>query len=589
MVREKWVVSAKKADFNEWAEKFGISPVLARIIRNRDVSDEEELKAYLKGDINDLHSPHLLKDMDKAADILLEAVKNGEKIRVIGDYDVDGICSTFIFTKGLSILGADCDHVIPHRIHDGYGLNDSLINDAKNEGIGLIATCDNGIAAFGQIELANTLGLKVVVTDHHEVPYEETDGVRHEILPPALAVVDPKQEKCQYPFKNICGGVVVYKLMQVLCEKTGSEALKNTMEEFLEFAALSTVCDVMELRDENRIIVREGIKRMKNSRNEGLKALISVNGLDPAGLSAYHLGFVIGPCLNATGRLDSADRSIDLLMSYTKVDALSNAGELKSLNDSRKNLTASGTEKAVKYVEENHLEKDDVLVIYLPDVHESLAGIIAGRIKELYNKPVFVLTNGEECVKGSGRSIEAYDMYEALNGVKDLFIKFGGHKMAAGLSLTADNVEVLRQRLNEKSNLSEEDFCKKILIDVPMPLSFANLELAKQLNLLEPFGTGNPKPLFAEKDVRFVGCARIGKEGKYGKFTVINSAGTKDTLMYFGSLERFKEYADEKFGEGAFDKLLSGKGEMTLSIIYQLSTNSFRGKEEKQFILTNFS
>lgn len=585
---EKWFVAAKKADFDKWAKEFQISPVLARILRNRDLTEESELRMFLYGKLEDCYSPWLLKDMDKAVELILDAIAEGVAIRVIGDYDVDGICSSYILTKGLQIMGANVDTAIPHRIHDGYGLNEHLIEEAKRDGVGMIVTCDNGIAAAPQIELAASYGIKVIVTDHHEVPFTEENGVRKEILPKALAIVDPKQEKCNYPFKGICGGVVAYKLIQALVEKKESAALRNAMEELLEFAALSTVCDVMELKDENRIIVKEGLKRMQNTQNAGLRALMEVNSVQPERLSAYHLGFVMGPCLNATGRLDTAKRALELLQSMTKVDAMSAASELKALNDSRKNLTLKGVEEAEAYVQEHRLQGDAVMLIYLPDVHESLAGIIAGRIREKYNHPVFILTKGEDGVKGSGRSIEAYHMYEHMTEVKQYFTKFGGHKLAAGLSMREEDIEALRTALNANSGLREEDFIPKVHIDVPMPISYGDEALAKEFELLEPFGVGNPKPLFAQKDLCFLAGYKMGAGGSFARFKVLTPEGQPEQLVFFGDLVRFGAFLEEKFGPGSEEALYAGKGEFTISVTYQLGLNTYRGKTQVQFVMQNY-
>ncbi|MBP3206293.1 MAG: single-stranded-DNA-specific exonuclease RecJ [Lachnospiraceae bacterium] len=613
---EKWLVAAKKADFNKWATDFCIDPVVARILRNRELTDEEQVQRFLRGTLEDCHSYRLLKDMDKAVEIIDTAIGQGQKIRVIGDYDVDGICSAYILTKGFAWLGANVDTAIPHRIHDGYGLNDHLIELAKADGVELIVTCDNGIAAAGQIALAASLGIKVVVTDHHEVPYElerdpETGAeVRREILPPAAAVVDPKQKDCTYPFKGICGGMVAYKLMQALLgrrksrladeedgaskqDSASKQGVKSCdsetlLEELLEFAAFSTVCDVMELLDENRIVVKEGLKRMQHSRNLGLQALIEVNGLDPAKISAYHLGFVIGPCLNATGRLDTAKRALELLQSENKTQAMQLAAELKELNDSRKNLTAEGVEQAERYILERHMEQDKVLVIYLPDVHESLAGIIAGRIRESYNKPTIVLTKGEDGVKGSGRSIETYHMYDALTQVKDLFTKYGGHKMAAGLSLEETHVTELQRRLNENCRLTEADFVPVIHIDVPMPVDYATEQLAGQLEILEPFGVGNPKPLFAQKDLCFLTATRMGTSGKCARFGVLTPGNRRVQMVIFRNLDKFEALLVEKYGSDSVDRLYAGQGDYRLSVVYQLGLNTYRGITEKQLIIQNF-
>lgn len=615
---EKWFVAAKRADFDAWSKKFHISAVLARILRNRDLTEDAEIEKFLHGSLKDCYSPWLLKDMDRAVEHILEAIEQGTTIRVIGDYDVDGICASYILTKGLQTLGAKADTAIPHRIHDGYGLNESLIEEAKADGVGLIVTCDNGIAAAPQIALANSLGIKVIVTDHHEVPFTMEGDVRREILPDALAVVNPKQEQCTYPFSGICGGVVAYKVMAALAEKTESAALAEAMEEFLEFAAFSTVCDVMELKDENRIIVKEGLKRLRKTGNIGLRALMEVNNMEPAKLGAYHLGFVLGPCLNATGRLDTAKRALELLQSRTKVEAYEAAKELKELNDSRKNLTLKGVEEAVKYIEDNQMTGDKVMVVYLPEVHESLAGIIAGRIRERYNHPVFVLTKGEEGVKGSGRSVEGYHMYEAMTEVGHLFSKFGGHAMAAGLSMKieqenaveADCVEreeqdaqtermgadalaekkirELRRELNARCTLTEEDFVPKVHIDVPMPMEYANEQIADELELLEPFGVGNPKPLFAQKDLIFCAGYKLGANKAFARFTVQTPDGQKRKLMYFGDLEKFGAFLEQKYGEGSERALYEGRGHYAVSVVYQLGKNTYMGKTEVQYVMQNY-
>ena len=591
---EKWYVAAKKADFEAWGRMFGISPVLARILRNRDLTEEGQVRRFLQGTLEDCYSPWLLKDMDRAVTELLGAVSEGRHVRVIGDYDVDGICSSYILTKGLQLLGARVDTAIPHRIHDGYGLNDSLIQEAARDGVGMIVTCDNGIAAAPQIELAGSWGIKVIVTDHHEVPFvseraEDTgEEVRRELLPPALAVIDPKQEQCSYPFSGICGGVVAFKVMGALAERTGSRELGEAMGEFLEFAALATVCDVMELRDENRILVKEGLKRLRNTDNQGLRALMEVNGIEPERLTAYHLGFVLGPCLNATGRLDTARRALELLQSGAKSDAMSAARELKDLNDSRKNLTLSGVEQAEIYIREHQLERDKVLVVFLPEVHESLAGIIAGRVRERYNHPVFILTRGEEGVKGSGRSVEGYHMYDAMTEVKGYFTRFGGHAMAAGLSMREEDIEALRGELNRNCRLCEEDFVPRVHIDVPMPLVYADEELAGELELLEPFGVGNPKPLFAQKELIFQAGVRMGANKSFARFKVKTPEGAVKQLVYFGDLERFDSFLDEKYGSGSAGQLYAGWGEFALSVVYQLGKNTYRGRTELQFVLQHY-
>lgn len=591
---EKWLVSAKKADFNDWAAKFGISPVLARIIRNRDITEEAQVRSFLQGTLDDCYSPWLLHHMDKAVELILQKIEEKAPIRVIGDYDVDGICSSYILTRALKILGAVADTAIPHRIHDGYGLNEHLIETAGQDGIRMIVTCDNGIAAASQIALAGEYGIAVVVTDHHEVPFTLENGERKELLPPADAIVDPKQEACTYPYKNICGAVVAFKLVQALAERTGSKPLAEAMDELLQFAAIATVCDVMELKEENRILVKEGLKRLKVTKNLGLQALIEVNGIDSAKLSAYHLGFVIGPCLNATGRLDTALRALELLESSTKQQAMSAAAELKSLNDSRKNLTQKGVEEAIEYIESHQMQEDRVMVVYLPDVHESLAGIIAGKIRESYYKPVFVLTKGEEGVKGSGRSIETYHMYENMTAVKHCFSKFGGHKLAAGMSLASrhntleEDVEAFRKELNECCTLTEDDLIPRVHIDVPMPASYATKKLAEDLNQLEPFGVGNPKPLFAQKDIHFIRGWKMGAKQNFARYKVRTPEGMEAEMVFFGSVDRFADFLDEKYGAGSGTSLYTSYCDFPVSVTYQLSINTYRGNESLQFIMQNY-
>lgn len=593
---EKWVVAAKRADFNQWAKEFEISPILARILRNRDLEDEGEIRLFLNGSLKDCHAPSLMKDMTKAADLILEAIRKKEKIRVIGDYDVDGICSAYILTKGFRELGGCVDAAIPHRILDGYGLSEQLIMDAKNDGVDLVVTCDNGISASNQIRLAKELGIRVVVTDHHEVPFEEEDGMRIELLPKAEAVVDPKRQDCSYPFPQICGGVVAFKLISQMVENVKeeweqqgrAEELDDMLEEFLEFAALSTVCDVMELKDENRIYVREGIKRMKKSRNPGLEALIRINELEPEKISPYHLGFVIGPCMNATGRLDTAGKALELLFASSLQEAMPLANGLKELNQSRKNMTVEGVEQAEEYIRTMGIEQDDVWVIYLPDMHESLAGIIAGRIREKGNHPVFVLTKGQEGIKGSGRSIEAYHMYEALNGVKEHLSKYGGHRLAAGFSLATEDVEGFRKALNQNSTLQEDDFVEKVKIDIAMPLAYATEGLARELEKLEPYGVGNPRPLFAQKNLLFMEGVRMGANKNAARFKVRTPEGEVKQILYFGDQEKFDDFLRDNYGPDSVAQLFSGNGRFQIAVTYQLSLNNYRGNTQTQLIMQNF-
>lgn len=565
----KWMLSVKKADFETIGKKYDIDPVIARVIRNREVVSEEEIDHFLNGDLSKMYDPYLLKDMEKAVDVILNAILEKKKIRVIGDYDVDGICSAFILREGISLLSGNVDTRVPNRVKDGYGLNQSMIEEAKADGVEMLVTCDNGIAAGEAILLANSYDMTVVVTDHHEVPfYMDENGKRCYQLPPAYAVIDPKQEACKYPFEGICGALVSYKLIQALFKKKEKELPKV----FLEMAAFATICDVMELRDENRIVVKKGLEYMKHTENVGLKALLSVCEIHPETISPYHIGFVCGPCFNATGRLDIADRAVELLCEKDFGNAVLIARELKELNEQRKSMTLQGVKQAEDYIKEHGIEKDDVLVIYLPQCHESIAGIIAGRIKEIYYKPTIVLTKAEEGVKGSGRSIEAYDMYERLTACKEYFLKFGGHKMAAGLSLKEENIELLREKLNRECTLTEEDFEEKIMIDVPMPISYITEKLIRQLNVLEPFGVGNPKPVFAQKGITVLSEMRFGKEKNVGKYQITDGYCRME-MVYFGDLDAFSDFY---------------KTHKTITIAYYPTINEYRNEKKIQVVLNAY-
>ena len=586
----KWVVSAKKADFNQIAEKFHIDPVIARIIRNRDIVGDDRIDAFLHGTVEDMHSPWLLKDAEQAAQLLRGKIESGKRIRVIGDYDIDGICSTYILLEGLGACGAVVDASIPHRIHDGYGINENMIDEAHEAGIDTIVTCDNGIAAKEQIAHAKELGMTVIVTDHHEVPYEvQRDGTRLEYLPPADAVIDPKQAQCGYPFDGICGAVVAYKLIQVFFGTTPDDEKKELLKELLAFAAFATVGDVMELVDENRIIVKYGLKQIADSANAGMQALMTVNGLRDKPLSAYHIGFVLGPCLNATGRLDTAYRALQMFTTHDGAEAVIIAGELKELNDSRKNMTLKGTEQAVRLIEESALKDDKVLVIYLQDCHESLAGIIAGRIRERYHKPVFVLTGSEEGVKGSGRSIEAYHMYDKMSECRELYTKYGGHKMAAGVSMPEKNVERFRTYLNEHCGLTEGDFEEKIHIDVPMPMSYVTADFVRQLSVLEPFGNGNPKPVFAQRNLRLIRGRILGKNSNVGRYTVEDENGGRFEMMYFGNMEMWHDFLKETFGQEEYDRLYRGiDSNIRIHVIYYPDLDVYQGRERLQMVMQDY-
>lgn len=568
---EKWMVYNKKADFQKIGSEFGIDPVIARLIRNRDIQDMKEIRSYLYGTLAEIPSPWKMKDMERAVQILQKKITQKKKIRIIGDYDIDGVTATCILLKGLKRLNANVDTYIPDRVKDGYGMHEQLIDKALEDGIDTILTCDNGIAAAAEIEYAKKEGLTVIVTDHHDIPFRDTEDGRIWIIPKADAVVNPKQNDCLYPNKNICGAVVAWKLIWALYERLGIDS--DEIWDFLELAAIATVGDVMDLQGENRIIVKEGLKKLSSTSFEGLKALICVNNLEGAEITAYHVGFVIGPCINASGRLDTAARSLELLLADNMEDAMKLADDLYDLNQSRKAMTEQGKEQAIQSIEENNLGKDRVLVVYLPDCHESLAGIIAGRIREAYNKPVFVLTKGADGVKGSGRSIEAYSMYEELVKCSDLLTQFGGHPMAAGLSMEKKNVELFRRRLNDNCTLTEQDLIPKIMIDVPMPISYLSKKLTEQLKVLEPFGKGNSKPLFAQKNLRAVGIRVFGRNRNVAKMLLIDENGIKMDAVYFGEAQEFVDFVQ------AHD---------TISVTYYPEINVFQGRENLQVVIKNY-
>lgn len=568
---EKWMVYNKKADFQKIGSEFGIDPVIARLIRNRDIQDMKEIRSYLYGTLAEIPSPWKMKDMERAVQILQKKITQKKKIRIIGDYDIDGVTATCILLKGLKRLNANVDTYIPDRVKDGYGMHEQLIDKALEDGIDTILTCDNGIAAAAEIEYAKKEGLTVIVTDHHDIPFRDTEDGRIWIIPKADAVVNPKQNDCLYPNKNICGAVVAWKLIWALYERLGIDS--DEIWDFLELAAIATVGDVMDLQGENRIIVKEGLKKLSSTSFEGLKALICVNNLEGAEITAYHVGFVIGPCINASGRLDTAARSLELLLADNMEDAMKLADDLYDLNQSRKAMTEQGKEQAIQSIEENNLGKDRVLVVYLPDCHESLAGIIAGRIREAYNKPVFVLTKGADGVKGSGRSIEAYSMYEELVKCSDLLTQFGGHPMAAGLSMEEKNVELFRRRLNDNCTLTEQELIPKIMIDVPMPISYLSKKLTEQLKVLEPFGKGNSKPLFAQKNLRAVGICVFGRNRNVAKMLLIDENGIKMDAVYFGEAQEFVDFVQ------AHD---------TISVTYYPEINVFQGRENLQVVIKNY-
>ena len=581
---EKWFLKNKRGDASALAGALSISPVLAKILINREIKTPDQAQIFLQGDLQGLHAPQLLKDCKKAAEIIRQKIGLGKKIRIIGDYDCDGICATFILWSVLKAMDANVDYCLPHRIKDGYGLNISMVEDAVRDGVDTILTCDNGIAAIEQIAFAKEQGLTVIVTDHHEVPFIEQNGVRAAQLPPADAIVNMKQEEDTYPFKGICGAVTAWKLGQVLLGET-----HPVIKALIPYAALATVCDVMELVDENRLLVKEGLRILNSHPPVGLEALIRAYELQDKKVSAYHLGFLIGPCLNATGRLETAEYALKLLTMSDPEEALVFAHELKTLNDTRKNLTLQNTEKALKELKTEGRDTDKVIIMYLPECHESLAGIIAGRIREACHRPTLVFTRAEDGVKASGRSMECYDMFTELSACKDLFTKFGGHKMAAGLSMAyEEDIETLRERLNTQCTLAEEDFVEKVHMDVAMPMSAASLELAKELEKLEPFGTGNAKPLFAERDLTLINGQLMGHKGNAARYTVKSVDGTTHKVVLFGDLQPFHDFLEEKFGPGASDKIYRYNCAFPMHMIYTLQVNTYQMRESLQIQMKYF-
>ena len=572
---EKWFVAMKKADFNGIAEKYQISPIIARLMRNRDVIGDDAIDFYLNGTVEDLYDGLLMKDMDRAVDILKEKIEEGKKIRVIGDYDIDGVNATYILQQGLAGLGADVDTDIPDRIKDGYGLNQMLIDRALEDDVDTIITCDNGIAAMNEIAYGKENGMTIVVTDHHEVPYLEENREKKYLLPPADAVVDPHRADCEYPFKGLCGAAVAYKLVEVLYRVSGKseQEVEHLQERLMENVAIATIGDVMDLVGENRVFVKKGLELLKTTKNEGLHALMQCTGVDTANLNTYHIGFVIGPCINAGGRLDTAKRALELLNASNRREAVTLAADLKELNDSRKEMTEEGVEEAVRQIESSSWKDDQVLVVYLPECHESIAGIIAGRIKERYYRPTFVLTKGETGVKGSGRSIEAYDMFAEMSRCRELFTKYGGHKLAAGLSLEEENVEVFRKRINELADLTEEDLQMKVSIDMRLPFPYINEELIHELKILEPFGKGNGKPLFAESKLRVIQPRIFGKNRNVLKCRLEDQQGNQMEAVYFGEVE---------------DCLRQMEKKQIMSFTYYPSINEYMGRRTIQLTIVNY-
>lgn len=584
---EKWIEIRKGGNFMEMAKKYGIDPLIARIIRNRDIIDEKEITEYLYGGKEALHNPHLLKDVDKAAGIIAEGIAEKKAMRIIGDYDIDGVNATYILLDGIRRCGGNVDAAIPDRMKDGYGINEHLIEQALSDGKELLITCDNGIAAINEINFAKEKGMTVVVTDHHEIPYHNTEQGKEFLRSNADAIVNPKQADCPYPCKGICGAVVAWKLVQVLYERMDIPVEEADI--FIENAGFATVGDVMDLTGENRILVKLGLKALEHTKNPGMKALIAKNKLSDKPLSAYHIGFVLGPCINASGRLDTAKRSLELLLERDEVKASALAGELVELNESRKYMTQQETQKALEQIEKEGREKDKVLVVYLPECHESLAGIIAGRIREAYQRPVFVLTRGEEGVKGSGRSIEAYSMFDKMTEVAELFTKYGGHPMAAGLSMREEDIDTLREQLNQKAELSEEDMAEVVRLDAVLPMSYFTVDTIRQLSVLEPCGKSNTKPVFADRNIKITRAGIVGVNRNVLKLHLLDSKGNPVAGVYFGEVEKFLTFLSEKFGSEEVDAAMHGKeNSIQFAAVYEPAVDTYSGRESVQAIIRRF-
>lgn len=584
---EKWIEIRKGGNFMEMAKKYGIDPLIARIIRNRDIIDEKEITEYLYGGKEALHNPHLLKDVDKAAEIIAEGIAGKKAMRIIGDYDIDGVNATYILLEGIRRCGGNVDAAIPDRMKDGYGINEHLIEQALSDGKELLITCDNGIAAINEINFAKEKGMTVVVTDHHEIPYRNTEQGKEFLRSNADAIVNPKQADCPYPCKGICGAVVAWKLVQVLYERMDIPAEEADI--FIENAGFATVGDVMDLTGENRILVKLGLKALEHTKNPGMKALIAKNKLSDKSLSAYHIGFVLGPCINASGRLDTAKRSLELLLERDEVKASALAGELVELNESRKYMTQQETQKALEQIEKGRPGKDKVLVVYLPECHESLAGIIAGRIREAYQRPVFVLTRGEEGVKGSGRSIEAYSMFDKMTEVAELFTKYGGHPMAAGLSMREEDIDKLREQLNQKAELFEEDMAEVVRLDAVLPMSYFTVDTIRQLSVLEPCGKSNTRPVFADRNIRITRAGIVGVNRNVLKLHLLDSKGNPVAGVYFGEVEKFLTFLSEKFGSEEVDAAMHGKeNSIQFAAVYEPAVDTYSGRESVQAIIRRF-
>lgn len=583
---ENWFIKNKKADFECIKKECGISEVLARCLVNRGIEDPKDIEVFLHPSLDNLYNPLLLKDMEKACDILQEKILAEKKIRIVGDYDVDGVVSTYILFRTLKMLGARVDYEIPDRINDGYGINIRIVDEAKNQQIDTLLTCDNGIVATDQVRKAKEYGMTVIITDHHSLLEAEDKTV---LIPEADAVINPKRPDCPYPFKGLCGAAVAYKLAVALLGRYDLPDKGEYEKELLSYTAIATVCDVMELVDENRIIVKHGLNLLHNTANIGLLALMEACHINKEKLSAFHLGFIIGPCLNASGRLDTAKKGLELLLADSRDKAIELAAELRSLNEARKSMTEKYVEKAVALIEESGMLRDTVLVIYMPDCHESIAGIIAGRLRERYHRPAIVLTDSTDCVKGSGRSIDEYNMIEELSKHRELFIKLGGHPMAAGLSILPENIDLLRKTLNESSALTEDMLIPRVTIDILLPLGYLSEELVKELSLLEPFGNGNSKPLFAEKDLEIKSLLVIGHNANGIRMRVKNRYGREMDALYFGDIDRFFRYIGDTYGQDEVLRLKTGRGtKIKLTVAYYPNINEYNGHKSIQLMIQNY-
>lgn len=585
---EKWVLETKRADFNQLGQELGISPVLARLIVNRGHHNIDEMKRYLDCDLSMLHDGKLMKDMSKAVQLLATAIHEKQRIAIGTDFDNDGIISGYTIHKAIQRVGGDALLYAPDRVSEGYGLNRRIVDEAYTSGCHVLVTCDNGIAAFDAISYAKSLGMTVIITDHHEVAFEEdSKGERHYTLPIADAIVNPKQTDCPYPFKGLCGAGIVFKLIVLLYDEF--DVSLEEAYDLLEYTAIATIADVMDLVDENRIIVKHGLQQLRNSKNVGLRALMQECSIQMDRISSYHVGFVIGPCFNAAGRLDTVAMAFNLLQATKAEEASVLAKNLRDLNEERKQMTFRGVEQAITLIETTDLKEDKVLMVRLKDTHESLAGIIAGRLREQYHKPSIVCVETTHGLKGSGRSIEAYHMFEELSKCKDLLGKFGGHPMAAGLSLPSENYEELRQRLNENTSLTQDDFIPTVRIDIPLPVGYLNFDFINELESLEPFGKGNVKPVFAEQHF-FIQQARVlGKNQNVLKLMLINTVGSTIEALYFGDIQGFLSFVEHEFGEEESRKMFLGKhNNIDLAFTYYPTINDYMGKQSIQIIMQNY-